>query len=107
MPLDDKTFIWAVKCLSGEISRDMRMVVLQLDGLSAKFRYYLDREPNDFTRERAEIIAVNFDSGLSYALNHLDIELVYSTEPLGRLHNLDVVLFRRWENDAGDTTPDE
>lgn len=107
MPIDDKIFIWAVKCLSGEISREMRMVVLQMDGARAKFRYYLDKEPSDFTRERAEIVAVNFDSGLSYTLDGLDIEFVYSTEPLGRLDNLDIALFRRWENDIGNTIPDQ
>ena len=97
MPVDDDIFIWAVKCLNGEISEDMRMVVMQMDGARIKFRYYLDKEPSDFTRERAEIVAVNFDSGLGYKLDSHDIEFVFTDEPLGRLDNLDGTLFRRWE----------
>ncbi|MEM8981210.1 MAG: hypothetical protein AAGD04_17180, partial [Pseudomonadota bacterium] len=55
--------------------------------------------------EQAEIVAVNFDSGLSSALKKLDIEFVYSKDPLGKLDMLDAVLFRRWENDQGGTEP--
>ncbi len=107
MLLDDEIFIWACKCLSGEISTEMRMIVLKMDGKKAKFRYYLDREPSEFTRERAEVVAVNFDSGLSRALDVLDIEFEYSTEPLGKLDVLDGALFRRGENDTCGTEQDQ
>ncbi|PRZ49025.1 hypothetical protein [Tritonibacter scottomollicae] len=107
MALDDQTFIWAVKSLSGEISTQMRMVVLKMDGRKATFRYYLDQEPSDFTRERAEVVAVNFDSGMSFALGSLEIEFKHSTEPLGKLDVLDGILFRRWENSACRTDADQ
>lgn len=107
MAVADDIFIWAVKCTNGEISTDMRLVALEVNGASVTFRYYLDKEPSDFTRERTEIIAVNFEAGLSFRLDCLDVEFVYSTEPLGHVDNLDGALFRRWENDLGTTTPDE
>ncbi|NSY39692.1 hypothetical protein [Leisingera sp. ANG59] len=106
MAVEKETYIWAVKCLNGEISPEMRMVALQWKGSNVKFRYYLDREPTDFIRERAEIVAVNFDSGLSHPLDTLDIEFIFSGAPLGKLDCLDAVLFRRWENEAGTTSPD-
>lgn len=106
MAVDDQTYIWAMKCLNGEISTDMRMVAFKMEGKKVTFRYYLDQEPSEFTRERAEIVAVNFDSGLSFVLDVLDIEFEHSTEPLGKLDALDRALFRRWENDACGTQPD-
>ncbi len=106
MVIDPDVFIWAVKCLNGEITKEMRMVVFQSNDRKFKFRYYLDCEANEFLRERAEVVAVNFDAGLPKAPIALDIEFVFTTEPLGQLDNLDGALFRRWENSSGDTTPE-
>lgn len=103
----DETIWWAQRCLNGEIAPGMRMVVLRVDETKVTFRYYIDIEPNSFLRERAEIVAVNFDSGLCKKLNALDIEFIRSAEPLGKLECFDGVLFRRWENDQGATVPDE
>lgn len=82
------------------------MVAISISGKRVTFRYYLDHPPSEFVREQAEIVALNFDSGLSTSLDKLDIEFVHSTEPLGKLDTLDAVLFRRWENDQGGTDPD-
>jgi len=84
------------------------MVVLRIDGpKKVTFRYYLDAEPSDFVRERAEIVALNFDSGLGENLYTLDIEFVHSALPLGKLDVLDGQLFRRWENSEGTTEQGE
>ncbi len=82
------------------------MVALKVSGQHVTFRYYLDHEPTDFVRERAEIVAVNFDAGLSSALEKLEIEFVHSKERMSKLETLDTVLFCRWENDLVGTTPD-
>ena len=103
----DETFWWAHRCLNGEITPSMRMVVLRIDATRATFRYYVDIEPNSFLKERAEIVAVNFDSGLSTKLDALEIEFIHSAEPFGKRECFDGVLFRRWENDQGTTAPDE
>ena len=81
------------------------MVAFQAVGQKYTFRYYLDREPTDFVREQAEIVAVNFDAGLT-DIEELNIEFVNSNKPLGKLDNLDATLFRRWENETGGTTPE-
>lgn len=105
MTVDTDLFVWAVKCLNGEITREMRMVTLQAVGRKYTFRYYLDRETTDFVREQAEVVALNFDAGLS-DVEELNIEFLNSKEPLGKLDNLDAALFRRWENDTGGTAPE-
>jgi hypothetical protein len=107
MPVTDQMYIWAMKALNGEISADMRMVTLRIDGLKMKFTFFLTCEPSDFTRERAEIVAVNFDSGLSQRPERLDIEFVISTDFLRQLEPHEVMLFRRWENEHCTTVPDE
>ncbi|WP_109464180.1 hypothetical protein [Albibacillus kandeliae] len=107
MTADDEMFRWAQRCISGEITPNMRMVVLRIEERRVTFRYYLDIEPNSFLLERAEIIALNFDCGLSTNLDALDIELIHTVEPLGKLEYFDGSLFRRWENDQGTTEPDE
>lgn len=102
-----ETFIWAHRCLNGEITSGMRMVAISSSGNRVTFRYYLDHPPTEFVQEQAEIVALNFDAGLSYRLETLDIEFVHSKEPLGKLDTLDYVLFRRWENDENGTEPDD
>jgi hypothetical protein len=104
--VDDETYIWAVQCLNGEITTDMRLVVLKKDEKKITFQYYLDQEPSEFTRERAEVVAVTFDAGLGLSLDTLDIEFEYTREPVGRLGAVGRTLFRRWENDACGTQPD-
>ncbi|KCV82830.1 hypothetical protein ATO10_04452 [Actibacterium atlanticum] len=104
MTIDSDLFVWAVKSLNGEITREMRLVALRAVGRKYTFRYYLDREPTDFVREQAEIVAVNFDAGL-LNIEELNIEFVKTSEPLGKLDNLDAALFRRWENDKGGVIP--
>ena len=89
--------LWAYAAVSGEITPEMRMIAFRLQGREALFRFYLDREPSEQTRECAEIIAVNFDAGHAPALTRLDIEFVVSDQPLGKLDPLDKHLFRRWE----------
>ena len=42
MPVTDQMYIWAMKALNGEISTDMRMVTLRIDGLKMKFAFFLD-----------------------------------------------------------------
>ena len=105
MAIDTDLFVWAVKCLNGEITREMRLVAFKAVGQKYTFRYYLDCEPTDFVREQAEVVAVNFDAGLT-DVEELNIELVNSTEPLGKLDSLDAALFRRWENETVGTAPE-
>ena len=101
-------YLWAHACLNGEITPEMRIVALKIDvPKKITFRYYLDRESTDFLRERAEIVAVNFDAGLEVNLDQLDIEFVHTTQPLGTLDVLDRQLFRRWENSESIIIPDE
>ena len=104
--MDDALFRWAHSRLNGEITSAMRMVVFRADGTNMTFRSYLDDAPDDFVRERAEVVAVNFDSGPGSPLDRLDVELPYTKEPLDRLETRDGVLFRRWENAQGGTEAD-
>lgn len=101
-------YLWAHACLNGEITTEMRMVALRIDApKKMTFCYYLDKEPTEFVRERAEIVALNFEAGLTENLDQLDIEFVHTAEPLGKLDVLDRQLFRRWENSEGTTEPNE
>lgn len=104
--MDDQTFIWAVKCLNGEIIQDMRMVTLLVEGTTVTFTYLLDREASNFVRERAEIVSLNFEAGLSYRPSRHDIEFIRSSEPRWRLIGGAMTLYIRWEDDEGGTTPD-
>ncbi len=51
MKLDPELFSWAVRCLSGEITSQMRMIAIKAEDQNFTFRYYLDCEPTEFIRE--------------------------------------------------------
>ncbi len=95
--IPDDIAVWAFKSISGEVTQNMRMIAFSYGRNEARFRLYMDEEPTETEEEIAEIIAVNFDSGISSNLDSLDIEFVVSKAPLGQLDALDLSLFRRWE----------
>ena len=93
----DDIIVHALCSLNGEISHNIRMVGFGYSVTSAIFRYFMEDEPTEDDRERAEIVAVNFDSGHMPPLKRLDIEFVVTNTPFGKLAPLDFVLFRRHE----------
>lgn len=95
--IPDKIIIWAVKAISGEITKNMRMVAFSYVDETAKFRFYVADKPSEDDKESGEIIALNFDSGLPKNLKSLDVEFVTTKAPLGTLDPLGFILFRRNE----------
>ncbi len=93
----DDIIVLAIRAISGEVTPNMRLIAFSYGEIQAKFRFYMSEDPTDDEREIGEIVAVNFDSGLSQNLDRLDVEFVVTEEPLGRLDPLDFGLFRRWE----------
>lgn len=93
----DKAIVHALRCISGEITPEVRLVAFQSRNDDVLFRFYMDCEPTDFHKERAEIVASNFDAGWSVQLNSLEIEFVHTNEPLGHLDHLGFGVYRRWE----------
>lgn len=74
--IPDDVVVWAFKSINGEVTQNMRMIALSYGRNEAKFRFYMDEEPKEAEEEIAEIIAVNFDSGISSNIDSLDIEFV-------------------------------
>jgi hypothetical protein len=95
--IPDDIIVWAVRAVSGGITPSMRMIAFAYDQYGATFRFYMCRDPSKDEREIAEVIAVNFESGLSNKLGRLDIEFIVTNEPLGALDVLGFGLYRRWE----------
>jgi len=93
----DKAIVHALRSISGEITPEVRLVAFQSRNDDVLFRFYMDCEPTEFHKERAEIVALNFEAGWSTLLSSLEIEFVHTNEPLGYLDHLDFGLFRRWE----------
>ena len=97
VPPDD-IIVHALRSINGEITPNMRMVAFGYDGKSAKFKFYMDKEPSEDERENGEVVAVNFDSGHAPKLKSLDVEFVVTSKPLGKVDPLDFIVFRRCEN---------
>lgn len=93
----DSVIVLAIRAISGEVTRNMRMIAFGYDGKSAAFRFYVADQPTPKEIEIGEVIAVNFDSGIPIQLDKLDVEFVVSNEPFGKLDSLDFVLYRRSE----------
>lgn len=74
------------------------MIAFSYSGDSAAFRFYMAEEPTEEEVEIGEIVAVNFDSGLSTKLEKLDVEFVVTDQPLSKLDSLDFGLFHRRED---------
>jgi len=96
-PVPDKIILWAFTSIIGEVTPNMRSIAFSYGGGRAGFRFYVEEEPTDDERECGEVVAVNFESGLSERLISLDVEFVVTRKPLGHLDMLDHELFRRHE----------
>ena len=94
----DDIVVWAVVSIHDAVTQNMRMIAFSYRNKKAKFRFYMSEEPSEDEKELGEVVAVEFESGLSEKLDALDVEFVVTNEPPGKLDHLDFCLFRRWEH---------
>ena len=88
--------VHAVRSLSGEVTQSMRLVTFEYHGEEyARFRFYMDQEPNEDETERGEIVGANFSAGIF--TSKLDIEFIVSQKPFGKLNPSGFGIYRRWE----------
>lgn len=93
----DDIIVWALTAVTGEVTPNMRMIVLGYDPAHVTFRFYMSEAPSADEREIGEIVAVNFESGHPTKLERVGVKFVVTDEPLGKLEPLDFCLFARWE----------
>lgn len=77
---------WLVACfrvaLLGEIYPNIRAIAIGYsENGELLIRYYLDREPTDFDRESAEVVATNLETTITEVrLSKVDIECLYTLD---------------------------
>ncbi|GHU24766.1 hypothetical protein AGMMS50243_28280 [Betaproteobacteria bacterium] len=63
-------------------------------------RYYMDRTPTEMDYESMEIVATNISASIGLdAISHIDLDCQYATDPIGKLDQLDGLVYGRREYD--------
>jgi len=97
--IEDWLIICVWRALLGEIYPSLRAIAISLHAeKTLLIRAYLDREPIDADTENLEIIATNITASVGAdRIANIELECIYSDEPVGKLDSLDGIIYARRE----------